>query len=319
MRRFVWLLGLIACGSDPRSADVPDASGVDASVDAGASDSGVTELDREGLVIFERLAGLWSGPATRTPLGDFRVMNVDLRPASDQFLFGRVDLDEDNALRFGLLVETHGGEVVTYRNGGYFLGLLRDDRTELVEHDVAEDRFRFCHVDRGCDYIDAVYDFEGADRLIFDVMVRGAPHVYWDARRIEARPIPSGFVDGLVAQGSSGPFPPLPELTVQVRWNGALTAEAPVWIVLSTEGCTPASCKISRHLRALAPIGSTSIALRLAQVHAGPYSLLAVLDRNGTLEASGVPDSGDGVSLPAAITIALPQTEASAPIVYDLP
>ena len=96
-----------------------------------------------GLELMQRLAGLWTGPATMTPLGTFARMNMDLRAASAQVLFSRADLDEMNNLRFAFELEAPDGETtLVYRNGGYFLGLLRDSRTRLVEHTA--DSYRFC-------------------------------------------------------------------------------------------------------------------------------------------------------------------------------
>jgi hypothetical protein len=318
------LLAISACGS-PRDRNSPraDAGGLDggASVDGGASgDGGSTTETPAGLALLERLAGLWSGPATQTPLGNFSMMNVDFRAATDQFVFGRVDVDEDNALRFGFSIETHGGEdVLTYRNGGYFLGLQRDDRTELVEHDEAALTWRFCHVERGCGYIDAVYDFEADDRLIFDVMVLGNQHVYWDARRLETRELPEGFTEGLVTQ-PAGPFPEMPNLRATVSWSQALASDAPVWIVLSANACSPAACNISRHIQAVAGAGDTSVEIFLEQVHAGDYKILAVLDRNANLDQIQRPDTGDGVSIPdTSLSIAgSGDTTTTVPIVFDL-
>jgi len=116
------------------------------SVDAGAvSDAGVA-----GTGLFTRLAGLWSGPASMTPLGNFPVMSVDFRGVGAGFLFGQTDLDLANTLRFGFSIETHGADVVAYRNGGFFGGVLRDTRTRLLEADDTTGRYRFCSVDRGC-------------------------------------------------------------------------------------------------------------------------------------------------------------------------
>ncbi len=305
--------------TDAGQAD-QDAGQIDGSM---GDDAGMVSGSPEGLELLDRLAGLWSGPATRTPLGDFTMVNVDLRAATDQFMFGRVDVDEQNALRFGFSVETHGGkDVLTYRNGGYFLGLQRDDRTVLVEHDASAETWRFCHVDCGCDYIDAVYDFEGDDRVVFDVMVMGQPHVYWDARRVETRALPAGFTDGLVTQGTGdGPFPPMPNLRTRVTWSQPLASEADIWVVLSVSECSLSGCNISRHIRTTAAAGATSAEIFLEQVHAGDYSILGVVDRNQNLEQTLSPDSGDGVSLPnAKVTIApAGETSASVSIVVNLP
>ena len=66
-------------------------SSSDATPTSGAMTSGGDEV--AGLELLPRLAGLWSGPATMTPLGTFPLMNMDLRAASGQVLFARADLD----------------------------------------------------------------------------------------------------------------------------------------------------------------------------------------------------------------------------------
>src|SRR4051812_36191878 len=78
-------------GVELDSGNDADGGTSDASSDADGSANAV-----DGVDLFERLAGLWSGPATRTRLGDFSMMNVDFRAPTDQFMFGRVDLDEEN-------------------------------------------------------------------------------------------------------------------------------------------------------------------------------------------------------------------------------
>ena len=124
---------------------------------APSSDAG-QRLPPPGLSLFRRLAGLWSGPVTMTRLGAFPVVNMDFRPGSDHVLFGRVDLDAQNALRFAFSIETIAGkDTVVFRNGGLFRGVARDSRTVLVSADEQTGSFRFCAVDGGCDYIDAVF------------------------------------------------------------------------------------------------------------------------------------------------------------------
>ncbi len=325
-----------ACSSEPEERPSPSDSGQSGQNDGGQGDSGQEISDAgmttdagtvtasiAGLDLLERLAGLWTGPATRTPLGDFRMMNVDFANASEQFVFGRVDLDAENALRFGYSVETHGGaDVLTYRNGGYFLGLLRDDRTKLMEHNATEGTYRFCHVERGCEHIDAVYDFDGDDRLIFDVFVRGAQHVYWDARRVEVGTLPASFTERLVTQGEgTAPFPDMPSLRVTVTF-AALAAETPVWIVLSREECSLAGgCDVARTLKTIAPAGATSAELNVQQLHAAEYQAIAVVDRNANLEMVARPDSGDGVSLPNTPVIVAPNGESTLAlrIIIDVP
>lgn len=262
----------------------------------------------QGLELLPRLAGLWSGPVTMTPLGTFQRMNVDIRAASPEVLFGRVDLDESNSLRFALEIEAPGGEpTLVYRNGGYFLGLLRDSRTRLVEHDAKAGTWRFCSTGaQGCDYIDARWSFTGADALIFDVKVKGAQHVYWDAIRSDTRALPEPFPADPTPQASDAPFPPMPALELAVSWSGALAEDGAVWVILTTMDCDlQLKCVHSRSLMKGAPAGSTSATLTLEQIHAGPYKLNVILDRNGNLASTLYPDKGDGIGgLNQALTVA---------------
>ena len=261
-----------------------------------------------GLELLPRLAGLWSGPVTMTPLGTFARMNVDLRAASGEVLFGRVDLDAMNSLRFAFEVEAPGGApTLVYRNGGYFLGLLRDSRTRLVEHDAAAGVWRFCSTTpQGCDYIDARWSFTGADALILDVKVKGAQHVYWDAERKHAHELPAPFPADPSPQASDAPFPPMPTLAVDVAWNEPLAEDGAVWVILATTDCDlQLSCTSSRSLRKAASAGATSATMTIDQIHAGDYKLNAVLDRNGNLASTLYPDQGDGIGgLNQAITVA---------------
>src|SRR5690606_6437664 len=119
-----------------------------------------------------------------------------------------------NSLRFAFSIETIGGqEQLVYRNGGYFLGILRDTRTILVEQ--GENSYRFCAVDGGCDYIDALWELQSATELVFDVKVKGSPHVLWIADRVEARSLPDPFPIDESSQGSGdAPFPAMPTLEV---------------------------------------------------------------------------------------------------------
>ena len=326
MRR--WSLPLLlfglACEAEPRATDPRDAG---LALDGGPGDGGVSGdgglvANDDGRSLFGRLAGLWSGPATQTRLGNFPLMNVDFRPVNGQVLFGRVDLDEANALRFAFSIETHNGqERLIYRNGGYFLGILRDDRTELLEVDQPEERYHFCHLTRGCDYTDVIFDFDGPERLHFRVLVRGQVHVDWQATRLEERPLAPGFVEGLESQGrGEAPIPTMPTLEVTTRWAGALVAPAPVWLIVSASGCSLNSCVQSRQLRAVAPAGATQVNLRLREIHAAGYEVLVVLDRNGDLAVTQSPGSGDGLSFPQAITVAATGTTAvTAAIAFDLP
>lgn len=251
-----------------------------------------------GLELMQRLAGLWTGPATMTPLGTFARMNMDVRAASGQVLFSRADLDEMNSLRFAFELEAPDGETtLVYRNGGYFLGILRDSRTKLVEHDAEAASYRFCSTDaQGCDYIDARWSFSAADSLVFDVKVKGKPHVYWDAKRVEQRALPDPFPSNHDPLASDADFPPMPHLKVDVSWADPLAADGAVWILLTTMNCDlQLQCVHSRSLTKGAIAGSKSVTLTLDQVHPGSYKLNAILDRNGNLATTLYPDKGDGI------------------------
>lgn len=257
-----------------------------------------------GLELMQRLAGLWTGPATMTPLGNFPLMNMDFRAASEGVLFGRVDLDADNNLRFAFEIEDHGnGPVLVYRNGGYFLGILRDSRTQLVEHE--DGAWRFCHVEKGCEYIDARFSFDGEDHLVLDVDVKGKQHVYWDALRKETRPLPAPFPGDETPLDPEAPFPPMPDLRVEVTWAEPLPQDGAVWALVTTQPCDmQLNCTHSRSLMTAVRAGATSASLTMKQIHAGDYKLTAILDRNGNLPETLFPDAGDGLSLPnQAITV----------------
>jgi hypothetical protein len=306
--------------SPPQDAGVPQAE-----PDAGpATDGGGQVAPVHGLSLLSRLAGLWSGPATQTPVGDLPLMNVDFRDVTPRQLFGRVDLDQGNILRFGFSIETFDGEdVLVYRNGGYFQGLLRDMRTRLVEVDEAEGRYRFCHVASGCGYIDALFDFDGADRLLFDVKVKGAQHVLWDAERKEVRGLPAPFPLDESSHGpGTAPFPQMPSLRATVSWSQPLAEAADVWLLLSTSPCGfTGSCTISRSFKLAVPAGAQQAVLPLEQVHAGEYRVTAVLDRNRNMHQALRPDTGDGVSQPDASLAIAPEGETvrSLPIVATVP
>ena len=264
--------------------------------------------------------GLWSGPAAQTPVGSIPMMNVDFRPMGEDFVWGRVDIDPENALRFGYAFETHAGkDQPIYRNGGYFQGMLRDDRA-VLEVDGGRS-WRFCHLEQGCGYIDATYSFFGDDALVFDVKVMGAPHVLWNATRIEERDVPGAFLDGLDTFGTGNvPLPAMPELLVTVTWSAPLATAAQVWGALSVESCSFGSCAISRHTRTLVAMGTTSAELSFPEVHSGDYLLNVVLDRNSNIEQSFAPDSGDGIGTPNRPVSITPsgETLSSTTIVLDV-
>lgn len=289
------------------TASAPSSSGVPTT---GAGTTGAPEV--LGLDLMERLAGLWSGPGTMTPLGDFALMNMDLRAASGRVLFGRVDLDADNSLRFAFEVEDHGeGPVLVYRNGGYFLGILRDSRATLTSRDG--DTWRFCSATQGCDYIDARFMFAAEDRFILDVDVKGQQHLLWDATRAETRALPEPFPVDLTPEAPDAPFPAMPTLRVDVTWAPALTQDGEVWVIVTTQPCdAQLQCKHSRSLRAAAASGATAASLVLDQIHSGDYLLTAVLDRNGNMAETLFPDAGDGVSLPNQPIEVAPAGESTA-------
>jgi hypothetical protein len=256
----------------------------------------------EGADLLERIAGLWTGSARDTPLGDFPLMPVDLRAADDHAIWGRVDLDPDNALRFALEVEDHDGPQLVYRNGGYFLGLYRDDRTVLVESDPDAGTWRFCHLEQGCDYVDVTWTVTDTD-LAEDVTVRGQPHLRWDARKAEARPLPAGFPDPTPLPPDA-PLPALPTLETTVRWSTPTDAAADVWLILATTACTT-TCVPSRFSRAVVEAGATEAVVEMPEIHPGDYLATAVVDRDRNLGATLIPGGGDGVSLPnRPITVA---------------
>jgi hypothetical protein len=329
MRTF-WVPALVllfACSEDPArpdagSSNAPDAaSGMDA---ASIEDAGERGAGVEGLGLFTRLAGLWSGPITMTPLGDFQRAIMDLRPAGDHVLFGRVDLDEDNALRFAFFIETHGGEeVLVFRNGGLFMGLERDTRTKLIDHDDAAGRWHFCALNGGCAYVDATFVITN-ERMTLAADVRGQPHVRWNATKEASRTTPSPFPKDETSLGTGdAPFPPLPEVLATVRWSQPLASEADAWVILSTRDCDLASgrCEVARHLKARAAVGATEAQLRFSQIHPGEYRVLAFLDRNQNLDRTLTPDRGDGTAIPnQPLTVgAQGETQLESMIVYDLP
>jgi hypothetical protein len=233
-----------------------------------------------------------------TPLGDFITMNMDVRAADERTLFSRVDLDESNSLRFAFAVENHqGSDVLVYRNGGLFSGQSRDSRTLLEE--VDGDSYRFCALDGGCDYIEALFELDSADELLLDVKVQGQQHVYWLAERIEPSTVPAEFpVDGPAGDGSQD-FPPLGSLETTVTWSLPLGAPADVWVLMANDDCPlTGGCDLSRFIRKEVEAGATSAVLLMDQVHSGDYKATAVLDRDQNMSTTFAPGSGDGVSLP---------------------
>ncbi len=265
-----------------------------------------------GLELMGKLAGLWTGPATMTPLGDFPIMNMDFRAASGHVLFGRVDLDAANNLRFAFEVEDHGaGPQLVYRNGGYFLGILRDSRALLESFDGTT--WRFCSAAQGCGYIDARFTFPAEDHVVLDVDVKGQQHLTWDAKRSEPRALPEPFPSDLVPDASDAPFPTMPTLKVDVTWSEPLPQDGEVWVILATKPCdVQLGCVHSRSLRAAATAGAVSATLLFDQIHPGAYKMTALLDRNGNLAETLFPDMGDGLSLPNQAVQVAPSGESTA-------
>lgn len=309
---------LAACSSDPAPEEPAGSSGAErpssSSSDGGSSSDADTGSESTGgpststgadpddtAAFFEAIAGLWVAPVTSwTSVGSFPTMNMDVRAASDGVLFSRVDLDADNSLRFAFALEEHeDGTELVFRNGGEFLGILRDNRTTLQGRDG--DTWQFCAMAGGCAYIDARFAFDGDDGLRLDVDVLGMRHIEWIATRRESRPLDGAFPSPPVQPGDA-PFPPMPTLEVETQWSTPLRAPADVWVMLSTTDCgvnPVANCVPSRYMRAEAPVGSTGITLTLEQVHAGTYRTNAIIDRNQNVTGGVLlPDAGDAVSLP---------------------
>lgn len=317
------LLLSTACGTTEAPAD----TGADGSTGMVATGSGTTDIDSQGestdpttgdettaadtsggvvpdadsAAFFEAIVGLWVAPVTSwTSAGSFPTMNMDVRAASDGVLFSRVDLDADNSVRFAFQLEEHGGQPqLVFRNGGEFLGMVRDSKAVLEEH--TGDTWRFCSISAGCGYIDARFAFETSERLRLDVDVMGMRHIEWVANRRETRTLGGGFPTP-TPEPTDAPFPPMPQLEVQAQWSVPLEQAADVWIILTDTECglnPVANCVPSRYMLTEAPAGSSNATLVLEQIHSGRYSANAVLDRNRNL-IGGVllPDPGDAVSFP---------------------
>ncbi|MBA2662072.1 MAG: hypothetical protein H0U74_07225 [Bradymonadaceae bacterium] len=303
-------LALLACesGEPEGSSSVPTTDTASSDVVVDPQDVAEAEDDTPipdasgvmGLSLMAKLPGLWTGPVTLTPLGSFPTMHMDMRPAGEgRQIVSRSDVDADNFLRFGFVVETHDGEdVLVYRNGGFFLGNLRDSRARLLEHDVDAQRWRFCSTVGGCDYIDATIHFESEDRLLFDVKVRKAPHMNWSGRRVETREAPEPFPASQEAVGAGDrPWPAMPSLQVDTTWTEPLAQETAVWLLLTANGCGLASCVFSRAISTVAATGATSATLNLEQLHPGRYEVMAFIDDNGNRQA----DRGELTNLPGRV------------------
>jgi hypothetical protein len=280
--------------------------------DAGSStDGGAVGGDGDGdglagIDFMERFVGNWSGPAdSSTALGDFQIMTMDARPLDDRTLFARGDLDALNSIRFLFTVETiNGAPQLVYRNGGAFLGALRDSRTTIESYDESTGTYRFCAVaggfcnsEPGCDYIDAIWQFDGEDRVSLDVTVCGMHHVTWDAERIETRDAPAPFpVDASPTGDGTGPFPPMPTVDVTMTFSAAAGGES-LLLSLSDEPCplNPLQpCNVSRTFLVELDAAQTEATFTLEQIHPGSYAVNALLDRDGNL----FPSNGDHIAAP---------------------
>jgi hypothetical protein len=290
-----------------------------------SSDStGMPPVDDDAVFgeFYSRVLGLWTAPVESwTSVPNLPLMTMDVRPADGRTLFSRVDLDDGNALRFAFSREVHGGqEVLVYRNGGLFLGLERDSRTQLVEHDPTQETYRFCSIDSGCEYIDATFDFDGAERFDLDVVVREMMHIHWAPTRAEARPQETPFPADDDANPGDTPFPAMPTLKATMTWDEPLEAAAGVWIILSTRPCLGGgACTPSRFIHGRAEAGATELELTLVQIHPGNYKVNGILDRNDNLGGVLLPDMGDGVAAPDTdLTIAaMGETETTVHL-FDL-
>ena len=274
--------------------------------------------DDAAIAFLNALPGLWIAPVTSmTSVGDFPIMAMDIRAADDRTLFSRVDLDGGNNLRFAFAIEEHDGEpVLVFRNGGYFLGILRDTRTTLVEHDPEARTWRFCAVGGGCAYVDALFTLESPERLVLTANVLGRPHMHWEGELREERPLDGQFPYDPAPGAADDPFPAMPSLRVTLTWTTPTTEGVAGWVVLTRTDCSlvRGSCQPSRFFRAVVEAGATSAELLLDQIHAGDYQANAFLDNNGNLAGTLFPDSGDLVSIPNQDVEVAPAGESTAAI-----
>ncbi len=294
------------------------------SSEAGTDSTGEPPDGDAALAFLNAIPGLWVAPVTSmTSVGDFPIMSMDIRAADDRTMLSRCDLDGENNLRFAFAIEEHDGEpVLVFRNGGYFVGILRDTRTTLVEHDPAAQTWRFCALGAGCSYVDATFTLESPERLVLDTNVLGRPHMHWEGMRVEERPLDGEFPYDPTPGAADDPFPSMPSLRVTLNWTTPTTEAVDAWVVLTTTDCSlvPGSCHPSRFFRAVAEPGATSAELLLEQIHAGDYQANAFLDNNGNLGGTLFPDSGDLVSLPNTdVEVATAgESTASIPLLVEL-
>lgn len=302
-------LALGGCSDSATDAETPAADAGTDTRDTGTDDVAPQPEATPGAELLERLTGLWSGPATNTPLGSFPVMAMDVRPIDDGVVYSQVDVDGDNNLFFAFAVETHPGEgldggddILVFRNGGSFQSANRESWTALREH--GEDRWRFCSLERGCEYIEAVFELDGDD-LVLEVTVKREQHLTWRPERVEERSA-TALDDPPTTIGTGPELPALPNLDVEVTWREPLEEPAEVWVVLSTTKCgvTGRGCTASRSRRTIAQAGATSVSFQVEKLHPGEYFANCVLDRNRNFTQLLFPDDADRVSLPdKAVTV----------------
>ena len=310
-------------GSEGDGQDGGDASAGDEGTSGGADTTGGPgDPDDAVALFFSRLPGLWVAPVTsNTSAGDFATMNMDIRPADDRTLFSRVDLDSGNNLRFAFAVETHEGEdVLVFRNGGFFQGVLRDTRTRLEEYDADAGTWRFCAIAGGCAYVDARFTMTDEDHLELEAIVLRMQHMHWASTKAEPRELEAAFPFDPTPGGATDPFPPMPRLTVSLDWADPAPAGAEAWVILTTTPCglSPAGCTPARFIRTAVDEGATSAELVLDQIHAGEYHAIGILDRNANLGATLLPDSGDGVTVPDQPVDVAPDGDSEAALVVAI-
>ena len=291
-----------------------------------------------GTQLFTRLAGLWSGQAGETPLGSFPLVNMEFRGVDGQWLFGRVDLDAQNSLRYGLSVEDlEGTPTLVYRNGGYFQGDLRDLTTQLADFDDDAGTYHFCAADPtclyvngicipergGCGFVDALFTFTAPGQLVFNAHVNGQEHEIWTASRKSTDALPSPFPSDPTPVSADGGWPLMPQLSVTVSWTTPLANATNAWVILSDTPCgTTFSCTPSRTLLTAADAGATSATLLFDQLHPGTYYANALLDVADDFELTLTPQPGDLVAIPEDQSIpisAVGLTSANLAVNFALP
>jgi hypothetical protein len=294
-----------------------------------------------GMALFGRMAGLWGGQAAQTPLGSFPEMYMDFRAADSEWLFGRVDLNATNSLRYGFAIEDIAGQpTVVYRNGGFFQATLRDLTTQLVDFDDTAGTYHFCAGEQicmyvngtcvpeqgGCGFVDALFTFNAPDQMVFNAHVNGQEHLIWTTTRKETRTLPAPFPDDTSPVAADAGWPAMPQLSVRVTWTTALAAATDVWVILSDTPCASSgsatfTCTPSRSISASAAAGATSVTVLFDQIHTGSYNAVALLDISGGFSVTLAPEPGDGVSNPSASIVVPASGEGTAtlPIVFYVP